>query len=86
MRTEMAGKKKYDIIFTDLLMPGMDGFQVLSEIRKAGSEVPVIALTADEKPATRQAAIKAGFNDFLVKPASEDGLRKVISMSISKSS
>jgi CheY-like chemotaxis protein/signal transduction histidine kinase len=75
---EMARNKKYDIIFLDLLMPEMDGFQAVREIRKEGISVPVIALTGVDNDETRKEAIRAGFNDYLLKPASEESLRKSI--------
>lgn len=82
---EMVGKKKYDIIFMDLLMPEMDGLQAVMEIRKSGLKIPIIALTAVEDQESRQNAINAGFDDYLIKPASEESLRKIILRSRSKS-
>ncbi len=58
----------FDLILLDLLMPGMDGFEVLDELRTidADSYVPVIVLTAE--PAHRLRALQAGAKDFLSKP------------------
>jgi CheY-like chemotaxis protein len=75
---EMARKKHYDVIFLDLLMPEMDGLQAVREIRREGSTVPVIALTGVDNDATRKEAIRAGFNDYLLKPASEESLRRIL--------
>ncbi len=82
---EMVGKKDYDIIFMDLLMPEMDGIQAVVEIRKGGTTIPIIALTAVEDQETRQSAIDAGFDDYLIKPASEESLRNIILQHDSKS-
>ena len=58
----------FDLILLDLLMPGMDGFEVMDELRgiDADSYVPVIVLTAE--PAHRLRALQAGAKDFLSKP------------------
>jgi DNA-binding response OmpR family regulator len=61
-------KDRYDLILLDLQMPGMDGFQVMEEIKKNESDsyLPVIVLTA--QPAHRIRALKAGARDFISKP------------------
>jgi len=82
---DIVGGKDYDIIFMDLLMPEMDGIQAVAEIRKSGLTIPIIALTAVEDKETRQRAIDAGFDGYLIKPASEESLRKIILQSSSKS-
>jgi CheY-like chemotaxis protein len=83
---EMVRKKNYDFIFMDLLMPEMDGLQAAVEIRKLGLTQPVIALTADENPDTRKAALENGFDEYLVKPADPESLRKILLSNRSKTS
>ena len=58
----------YDLILLDLQMPGMDGFQVMDELKKieTGSYLPVLAITA--QPAHKLRALKAGARDFVSKP------------------
>jgi CheY-like chemotaxis protein/signal transduction histidine kinase len=82
---DMAREKSYDFIFMDLLMPEKDGLQAVAEMRKAGLTMPVIAFTAVENRETRKAAMDAGFNEYLVKPASEESLRKILIPNHSKS-
>jgi CheY-like chemotaxis protein/signal transduction histidine kinase len=82
---KMALEKTYDFIFMDLLMPEMDGLQAVAEMRKAGLKMPVIAFTAVENRETRKAAMDAGFDEYLVKPASEENLRKILIPNHSKS-
>ncbi len=82
---KMVSRKKYDVIFIDLLMPEMDGLQAAAEIRKQGLKMPIIALTAVEGSDTRKAAMGAGFNDYLIKPASVESLRKILLNSSSQS-
>ena len=60
-----------DVLLLDLHMPGMDGFAVLRELRdRLDPEVflPVVVLTADATPASRERALDAGAKDFLTKP------------------
>jgi CheY-like chemotaxis protein len=82
---KMVKDKTYDIVFMDLLMPEMDGMQAVIEIRKQGLKLPIIALTADENRYTNMAAIEAGFDDYLIKPASAERLRKILLANRSKS-
>ncbi|WP_408071324.1 DegV family protein [Butyrivibrio sp. JL13D10] len=70
----MTLSEKYDVIFLDHLMPGMDGIECLQYIRKqAGglnNQVPVIALTANAGSDVRELYNKSGFDGYLLKPLS----------------
>lgn len=60
-----------DIVLLDMHMPGMDGLQVLEQIRKRTGEddyLPVLVLTADMSTEIKQRALEVGANDFLIKP------------------
>ncbi|MCB9134349.1 MAG: response regulator [Anaerolineales bacterium] len=60
-----------DLILLDLLMPHLDGFAVLDQLRKvipADTYVPILVLTADISPEARQRALSSGAKDFLNKP------------------
>ena len=61
-------KNHYDLILLDLLMPGMDGFAVLEELKaiEAKRYVPVLVITA--QPAHKVRALQAGAKDFIAKP------------------
>ncbi len=63
-------KEVPDLILLDVKMPGMDGFETLTELRKMdkGKMVPVIFLTADEKEDTEVRGLTAGAMDFIKKP------------------
>ncbi|MEJ5363198.1 MAG: response regulator [Spirochaetota bacterium] len=71
-------KKKYDIVVTDLMMPGMDGMQLLEEIKKRYPEVIVIIFTGYATVETARQALKAGAFDYIPKPFTPDELRNVI--------
>src|SRR4029453_18869108 len=64
----------FHAVITDLKMPGMDGMELLSHVRRTASVVPVIVLTAFGTVQTAVEAMKAGANDFLVKPFSHQAL------------
>ena len=59
-----------DLVLLDIAMPGMDGFQVLHEIRRNTRirQMPVIMMTARKQGADVQQALSAGADDYLVKP------------------
>lgn len=62
---EAAKKKPYDLIFMDLNMPKMDGYQTTLEVRKSGAECPIIAFTASVFEEDVVRCIEAGMDDHL---------------------
>jgi len=66
---EMAFEKNYDLILLDLMLPGMDGLDVCTEIRKKKA-TPIIMLTARGEEANRVEGFEAGTDDYVVKPFS----------------
>lgn len=66
---EKAGKKDYDVILMDILMPEMDGIETTRQIRKTAMKQPhIIAMTANAFPEDKEACFTAGMNDYLTKP------------------
>jgi len=59
---------EYDAVFMDVQMPIMDGYKATEMIRAAGSNVPIIALTAHVMPAAIKRCLQSGMNDHLNKP------------------
>jgi two-component system, OmpR family, response regulator CpxR len=57
----------FDLVLLDVMMPGLDGFQILHQLRRR-SQVPVIMLTARIAQADRIAGLEAGADDYLPKP------------------
>lgn len=62
-----AQETKYDLILLDVMLPGMDGFSVLHELRKH-DRVPVLMLTARDRVEDRVKGLEDGADDYLVKP------------------
>ena len=61
-------RKAYDIIFMDYMMPGMNGIEVMQELRASGYDKPIIVLTADITNNNEQLFLDNGFDGFLSKP------------------
>lgn len=62
------------LIMLDLMMPGIDGFEVLRRLRSADSTVPVIMLTANDAPEAQLEGLDSGADDYVVKPVNFDVL------------
>ncbi len=74
---EQAEALKPDLILLDVMMPGMDGFEVCRRIRATPplAEAPILLLTALDDNASRLRGIEAGADDFLTKPIDRQELR-----------
>lgn len=69
---------EYDGIILDIMMPVMDGIQVLKKLRAAGNQIPILLLTAKDSIQDRVMGLDAGADDYLVKPfAFEELLARV---------
>jgi two-component system, OmpR family, response regulator MprA len=58
----------FDVVVLDAMLPGMDGFEVCRDLRRAGVQIPVIMLTARDAVEDRVRGLAAGADDYLVKP------------------
>jgi DNA-binding response OmpR family regulator len=65
---ERATRELFDCLVLDLLLPGRDGIEVLTHLRRSGSSVPVLILTARDTVEDRVLGLDAGADDYLVKP------------------
>ena len=75
---EAADKDRYDLIFMDIQMPVMNGFESAENIRKKGINIPIIAVTANAVTGEREKCYEAGMNDFLTKPFKKGDLLPII--------
>ena len=64
----LALKREYDLIVLDLMLPGMDGWEVLTQLRNRGKDTPVLILTALDGVEERVKGLKLGADDYLAKP------------------
>ena len=64
----LASTESYDLAILDVMLPGIDGWQVLQGLRRAGKEMPVLFLTARDQVDDRVHGLELGADDYLVKP------------------
>ena len=65
---DMVAAEEYDAVVLDLMLPGVDGFEVCRRMRAQGFDTPVIIVTARDGLADRVAGLDGGADDYLVKP------------------
>jgi CheY-like chemotaxis protein len=71
-------RARYDLVFMDMRMPGMDGPAAARAIRARGDDTPILALTANAFAEDRRACLEAGMNDHLVKPLEPEALKAAL--------
>jgi len=64
----LASSERFDLVVLDIMLPGRNGIEVLSAMRKRGLQVPVLVLTAKDAVEDRVLGLDAGADDYLVKP------------------
>jgi len=65
---QFAATGRYDAIILDLMLPGMDGLDVCRRLRDAGSDTPILMLTARDTLPDKLEGFESGADDYLVKP------------------
>jgi len=71
-------KQEYDIIFMDLFMPEVDGFEAAEQIRKNGIQTPIIAMSADADDQRKAKSVLVGMDDYLPKPARLETVKQLL--------
>ncbi len=66
----LALQGDYDLVILDVMLPGLDGWQVLASLRRQGQQMPVLFLTARDQVEDRVKGLELGADDYLVKPFS----------------
>ena len=67
---QLALEQDPDLILLDLMLPGMDGFEVCRQVRESGSSTPIIMLTAREEETDKVLGLELGADDYMTKPFS----------------
>lgn len=75
----------YDLCILDVMTPQMDGFELAQEIRKRNQDIPIIFLSAKTMKEDRIKGLKAGADDYLVKPYSMEELKLKIEIFLNRS-
>ena len=58
----------FDLVILDVMLPGMNGFDVCKSVRDQGNTVPILILSARDRPPDKAEGLKAGADDYFVKP------------------
>ncbi len=74
----LLGRRPFDLVITDIKMPGMDGLELQRRIHEVNPEVGIILITAYASVATAVQALKEGAQDYLVKPFDPEELSQVV--------
>ena len=64
----------YDLIVSDIMMPGVDGFEFARNVRELNQEIPILFMTARDDIASKQRGFRIGVDDYMVKPIDLDEL------------
>lgn len=70
----MYGGPLFDLIISDIMMPGVDGFAFARTVRELNQEIPILFMTARDDFASKQRGFQAGIDDYMVKPIDLDEL------------
>lgn len=80
----MAGGAGYDLVLSDINMPGISGFDLLKEIRVGHPELPVLMITAYGSPDSAVEAMKLGATDYITKPFRIEEIKARISAAVER--
>ena len=64
----------FDFIISDIMMPGVDGFEFAQTVRELNAEIPILFMTARDDLSAKQRGFRAGIDDYMVKPVDLDEL------------
>ncbi len=81
---KLLENKSYDLIITDIILPGISGIELLTKYRKENPSQKVIVITAYASLTTAVDAIKAGASDFIVKPLMHDEMKRAVRNTLDK--
>ncbi len=80
---DLLQNQDFDLILSDIRMPGMGGLSLLEKIKEINSSIPVIMITAFASPENAVVAMKSGAYDYITKPFKVDEIIKIIKSAIS---
>jgi len=67
-------EKMFDLIVSDIMMPGVDGFEFTKNVRSLNQDIPILFMTARDDIASKQRGFRIGVDDYMVKPIDLDEL------------
>lgn len=78
INTYIESKEDIDLVILDVHMPGINGYDVLLTIRKDDKKIPIIMVTATSFVENKDAILKLGANEYLIKPINKKDILTVI--------
>lgn len=81
---EMIARQNYDVILTDIRMPGISGVELLARVRESAPEAIVILLTGYASLDTAVESLRLGAHDYLIKPSSSQDIRDSVARGIER--
>jgi len=81
---EMMGKREYDVILTDIRMPGLTGVDLLKRIKDIAPDAIVILMTGYASLGTAVESLRLGAHDYLIKPSSSQDIRQSVSRGVER--
>ncbi|MBR2970217.1 MAG: response regulator transcription factor [Clostridia bacterium] len=69
---ELTDKNHVDLIVADVMMPVMDGYELVRCLREGGSQIPILIVTAKHLPEDKRKGFLVGTDDYMVKPVDEE--------------
>lgn len=69
---EVLDKQHIDLMITDIMMPGLDGYQLTEQLRENGYTMPILMVTAKETRKDMKKGFRAGTDDYMIKPVDEE--------------
>ncbi len=67
-------KTMFDLVISDIMMPGIDVFEFAKSVRRLNNEIPILFMTAKDDMLSMQRGYRIGIDDYMTKPVSFDGL------------
>lgn len=82
---EMIQSEPFDVVLTDIKMPGLDGVELLKRIKEAAPDAIVILMTGYASLGTAVEALRLGAHDYLIKPSSSQDIRSSVASGVERS-
>lgn len=82
---DLIDKQEYDVVLTDIRMPGIDGVELLRRIKEKAPDAIVILMTGYASLGTAVEALRLGAHDYLIKPSSSQDIRQSVTRGIERS-